>query len=96
MIIESIIFALSVSSLVSTETTGRGITDHAISAANGKDCKLVRVVQNEKICQDEAKGTVTVTAIPAKVSPMGTDSVTQANDIFAARARKHNESNKAR
>ena len=91
MIIEAVILALSISSVVSTETTGKGITDHAISMANGKDCKMVRMVHDEKICQDEPKGTVTVTAAPATIRAVGTDSVTRANDVFAARARKSNE-----
>lgn len=85
MIIETIIFALGISSVVSTETTGKGIADHAISASNGKDCKMARAIHNEKICQDEPKGSVTVSAAPL---PVVNNSVAQANDVFAARARK--------
>ena len=58
MIIESIIFALSISSVVSTETTGRGLADHAISASQGKDCKMARTVRGEDICQPRASVTV--------------------------------------
>lgn len=58
MIIESIIFALSISSVVSTETTGRGLADHAISASKGQDCKMARTVRGEDICQPKASVTV--------------------------------------
>lgn len=58
MIIETIIFALSISSVVSTETTGKGLADHAISASRGKDCKMSRSIKGEDVCQPI--GTVTV------------------------------------
>lgn len=58
MIIESIIFALSVTSVVSTETTGRGLADHAISASRGKDCKMARGLKGEDVCQPHATVTV--------------------------------------
>ena len=53
MILEAVVLALGISSVVSYETTGKGLTDHAVSAVADKDCKIARVVHNEKICQNE-------------------------------------------
>ena len=67
MIIETIFLVLGIASVASTETTGRGITDHAISATKGKDCKIARTLQGEDVCQP--KGTVTVSAPPKEPIP---------------------------
>ena len=67
MIIETIIFALSIGSVVSTETTGRGLADHAISASKGKDCKISRTFKGEDVCQPNA--TVTVSAASKEPIP---------------------------
>ena len=67
MILESIILALGISSVVSTETTGKGLTDHAISAAKGKDCKIARTLHGEDVCIP--KGTVTVSSPPKDPVP---------------------------
>jgi hypothetical protein len=93
MIIETIVLALGISSIVSYETTGKGLTDHAVSAVANKDCKIARVIHDENICQKEPKGSVTVTSVPAPNGPVASDTVARANDIFAARARKRNEGN---
>jgi len=87
MILETIVLALGISSVVSYETTGKGLADHAISTVANKDCKIARVVHDEKICQKEPESSVTVSA------PFSTsyDTVKQTNDIFAARARRANE-----
>jgi hypothetical protein len=60
MIIETIIFALSIASVASTETTGKGLADHAISASKDQDCKMSRSFKGEDVCQPNA--TVTVSA----------------------------------
>jgi hypothetical protein len=88
MILETIILAVGISSVVTYETTGKGLADHAISAVSNKDCKLARVVHDEKICQEERQGSVTVSAPSA---PVVNDTIARANDVFAARARKSNE-----
>ena len=38
-------------SIVVNETTGKTVTDHTVSAVNGKDCRVSRVGK-EDICQD--------------------------------------------
>jgi hypothetical protein len=83
LLIETIVLIVGVGSVVSTETTGKGLADHAISTVAQKDCKISRVVHNEKICRVEPVGTVTVTAPKPR-----TDTVKQAEDIFALRAGK--------
>ena len=37
--------------VVSYGATGKGLTDHAASAAIGKDCRLFNVLQNKNICR---------------------------------------------
>jgi len=98
MIIESIIFALSISSVVSTETTGKGLADHAISASQGKDCKMARTVRGEDVCQPVSNVTVQSAGtekpkqdIPPVVPPttkkvvVVQNSVDRMEDVFAQR-----------
>jgi hypothetical protein len=67
MIIETILLVVGISGVVSYETTGKGLTDHAISAAKDKDCQLARGLKGEDICQPQ--GTVTVSAPPKETIP---------------------------
>jgi hypothetical protein len=96
MLLETIILALGIGSVVSTETTGKGLTDHAISAAKGRDCKMARTIKGEDMC--EPRGTVTVSATPKEPVPPVTpenpppkriivvqSSVDRAEDVFAQR-----------
>jgi predicted regulator of amino acid metabolism with ACT domain len=87
MLLEAVVLALGISSVVSYETTGKGLADHAISTVAKKDCKIARVVHNEQVCQPEPIGTITVSAptVPG-------NAIAKANDVFAERARN----NKAR
>jgi hypothetical protein len=87
MIIETIIIVAGISSVVSYETTGKGIADHAISAVANQDCKIARAIHDEQVCQSEPQGSVTV-SVPVSSSY---DTITRANDVFAARARRANE-----
>ena len=36
---------------VSYGTTGKGISDHAISYATGKDCRIFNIFKNTKVCR---------------------------------------------
>ena len=96
MILETIVFALSIASVASTETTGKGIADHAISASKGKDCKISRSFKGEDVCQPQA--TVTVSAPPKEpIPPVNPDnpppkrivvvqtSIDRMEDVFAQR-----------
>lgn len=93
MLLEAIVLAVGIGSVVSYETTGKGLADHAISKVADKDCKIARVVHNEQVCQTEPQGSVTVSA-PS--GPVASNTIARANDVFAARARKSNESNNTR
>ena len=53
-------------SVAVSETTGKSITDHTVSAVNsGKDCRVSRMFKDQAVCQDEyiAKLNVTTTGI---------------------------------
>jgi predicted regulator of amino acid metabolism with ACT domain len=84
MILEAVVLAVGIASVASYETTGKGLADHAISKVADKDCKIARVIHNEKICQIEPEGTVTVSAptVPG-------NAIARANDVFAERAKKY-------
>jgi hypothetical protein len=43
---------LGATSLAVNETTGKTVTDHTVSAVNGKDCRVSRLGK-EDICQEE-------------------------------------------
>lgn len=58
MVLETIIFLLGITSVVSTETTGKGLADHTISAVKGQDCKIVRGVRGNNVCQPNSTVTV--------------------------------------
>ena len=52
-------------SVAVNETTGRTVTDHAVSAASGQDCRVGRAFKQEDICQSDStiKLQVTTTGV---------------------------------
>jgi len=57
---------ISVGSVAVSETTGKSVTDHTVSAVNGgKDCRVGRMFKDQAVCQDEyvAKLNVTTTGV---------------------------------
>ena len=58
MVLETILLAVGISSVVSYETTGKGLADHTISAVSGQDCKIARSFKGDAVC--EPKGSVVV------------------------------------
>jgi hypothetical protein len=53
-------------SVAVSETTGKSITDHTVSAVNGgKDCRVGRMFKDQTVCQDEylAKLNITTTGV---------------------------------
>jgi hypothetical protein len=96
MILEAVVLVVGIASVASYETTGKGLADHAISTVAKKDCKIARVVHNEQVCQTEPIGTVSVEALPKRTVGNDGRTIDRANDVFAERARKSNESNNIR
>jgi len=61
-----ILTGLGVASVATNETTGKSITDHAVSTVKDQDCKIARALQKQDICQDpvpEFHLTVTTTGV---------------------------------
>jgi hypothetical protein len=61
-----ILTGVSVGSVAVSETTGKSITDHTVSAVNGgKDCRVGRMFKDQAVCQDEyaVKLTITTTGV---------------------------------
>lgn len=83
------LLVVGVVSVVSVETTGKGLADHTLSAVNDKDCKLARSIKGDDICQPEKpqppRATVTVSE-PSK--PQAISTVKTMEDIFASRRAK--------
>jgi len=49
-----VLTGLGVGSVAVSETTGKSITDHTVSAVNGgKDCRVGRMFKDQAVCQDE-------------------------------------------
>jgi hypothetical protein len=82
MVLETILLTVGIASVVSTETTGKGLADHAISTGARQDCKIARIVHGESVCQPNA--TVTVSAPSAPVV-MRSTAVSDAERVFAQR-----------
>jgi len=58
-----------VGSLAVSETTGKSITDHTVSAVNGgKDCRVGRMFKDQAVCQDEYTAKLTITTTGVKPS----------------------------
>ena len=63
-----VVTGLGIGSVAVSETTGRTVTDHAVSAANGgQDCRVGRVLRNEEVCQPD--GTVKLQVTTTGVTP---------------------------
>ena len=60
-----ILTGVGVGSVAVHETTGRTITDHTVSSVNGQDCRIVRALKDQAVCQDEyaVKLKITTTGI---------------------------------
>ena len=61
-----VLTGLGVGSVAVSETTGKSITDHTVSAVNGgKDCRVSRMFKDESVCQNEyaVKLKITTTGI---------------------------------
>lgn len=47
-----VLTGIGAGSIVVSETTGKSVTDHAVSAVNNQDCATVRYFKNQPVCQD--------------------------------------------
>jgi len=48
---------VGIGSLAVSETTGKSVTDHAVSTVHNKDCKVSRAFRNQEMCQPKATDT---------------------------------------
>ena len=42
---------VGIGSVAVSETTGKSVTDHAVSTVNNKDCRVGRAFRNQEMCQ---------------------------------------------
>lgn len=87
MVLETIILVAGITSLAVTETTGKGVGDHMVSAYHGQDCRTLRVFKGEQVCQDKIQSSVTVTGAkePIPISTTHGNSVAEMEATFARR-----------
>lgn len=64
-----------VAGMATVEVTGKSASDHAISAVNGRDCKMSRSMQGKDVCQDrpDSETDVTVAAKPKPIPEIPTE-----------------------
>ena len=48
-----VLTGVGIGSVAVNETTGRSITDHAVSTVQNKDCKISRVLKDQAVCQED-------------------------------------------
>jgi starvation-inducible outer membrane lipoprotein len=64
-----VLTGVSVGSVAVSETTGKSITDHTVSAVSGgKDCRVGRMFKDQAVCQDEYVATLKITTTGVKPS----------------------------
>ena len=60
---------VGIGSVAVSETTGKSITDHTVSAVNGgKDCRVGRMFKDQAVCQDEYATKLKITTTSVKPS----------------------------
>jgi len=64
-----VLTGVGMGSVAVSETTGKTITDHTVSAVNGgKDCRVSRVFKDQAVCQDEFAAKLKITTTGVKPS----------------------------
>ena len=62
-----VVTGIGVGSVAVSETTGKSVTDHAVSVVNNQDCRVGRVLKKEEICQPD--GTIKLKITKTGVTP---------------------------
>lgn len=85
---------------VSYGTTGKGLTDHAVSAVVGKDCRMFNVLKNKRVCRvhktyevsfyNGLKNTYLITEETVNVTKLGKRHERHARKVRCARSRVKN------
>jgi len=64
-----VLTGVGVGSVAVSETTGKSITDHTVSAVNGgQDCRVGRMFKDQAVCQDEYTAKLKITTTGVKPS----------------------------
>jgi hypothetical protein len=60
-----VLTGIGAGSVAVSETTGKSVTDHTVSTVAGQDCRVIRMFQNQAVCQDKnpTKLQVTTTGV---------------------------------
>ena len=63
-----LITGMGIGSVAINETTGRTVSDHAVSAARNQDCRLGRAFRQEDVCQPDGTIKLQVTTSGVEAS----------------------------
>jgi starvation-inducible outer membrane lipoprotein len=66
-----VLTGLSMGSVAVSETTGKSLTDHTVSAATGQDCRIGRIFKDQSMCQDPTLVNIQITTtgvIPSSIA----------------------------
>ena len=47
-----VMLGAGVASIAVSETTGKSVTDHTLSAINDRDCRMARALKDQQVCQN--------------------------------------------
>ena len=56
-----VLTGLSVGSVAVSETTGKSVTDHAVSTVARQDCRVGRMFRDQSVCQDKTQNNIQIT-----------------------------------
>ena len=79
-----VMLGAGIASVAVNETTGKSISDHAVSTVEDQDCRLFRWFKGEKICQLKPNAVVTV-SVPSQPVIVAKGSVKDMEAAFALR-----------
>ena len=68
-----LITGMGIGSVAINETTGRTVSDHAVSAVRDQDCRLGRAFRQEDVCQPD--GTIKLLVTTTGVAPSSIEEI---------------------
>ena len=82
-----VMFGVGATSIAVTETTGKSITDHVVSTAKEKDCRLWRYFKGDQVCQEveTVRSSVTVSSPTRPVVIDSNSNIKSYEEVLAKR-----------
>jgi len=83
----AIVTAVGVTSIAVNETTGKSVTDHVVSTAKEKDCRISRWFKGEEVCQEveTVRSSVTVSSPTKPIIIDSNSNIKSYEEVLATR-----------